>query len=77
MEILPVWAHVKRRAQVGTHLHLNVTYLFEADESLPLRTAEDENSAVGWINISELEQKVSEPPMLPIYKRLLERANDC
>ncbi len=77
LEILPVWAHVKRGKQVGTHLHLNETYLFEADERLPLRTAEDENSAVGWILISELEQKVSEPPMLPIYKKLLERANDC
>ena len=77
MEILPVWAHVKRGAQVGTHLHLNVTYLFEADENLPLRTAEDENSAVGWLEINELEQKVSEPPMLPIYRKLLNRANNC
>jgi len=77
VEILPVWAHVKRGAQVGTHLHLNATYLFEADDTLPLRTAEDENSAVGWILISELEKKVSEPPMIPIYKKLLKRANDC
>ena len=77
VEILPVWAHVKRGKQVGTHLHLNATYLFEADETLPLRTAEDENSAVGWIEISRLEEKVSEPPMLPIYKKLLARANDC
>ena len=77
MEILPVWAHVKRGKHVGTHLHLNVTYLFEADDSLPLRTAEDENSAVGWLQISELEQKVSEPPMMPIYKKLLNRANNC
>ena len=77
MEILPVWAHVKRGVSVGTHLHLNVTYLFEADENLPLRTAEDENSAVGWLEIDELEQKVSEPPMLPIYRKLLDRANNC
>ena len=77
VEILPVWAHVKRGKWVASHLHLNVSYLFEADDTLALRVAQDENSAVGWINISELEQKVSEPPMLPIYKRLLERANDC
>ena len=51
LEILPVWAHVKRGKHVGSHLHLNVSYLFEADESLPLRVAEDENSAVGWLLI--------------------------
>ena len=39
--------------------------------------AEDENSAVGWIDIDKLEESVSEPPMLPIYKKLLKRANDC
>lgn len=77
MEILPVWAHVKRGRQVPSHLHLNVSYLFEADDSLPLRVAQDENSAVGWIAIDELERRVSEPLMIPIYKRLLKRANDC
>lgn len=77
MEILPVWAHVKRGKWVASHLHFNVSFLFEADDALPLRIAQEENSAVGWIQISELESRVSEPPMLPIYNRLLKRANDC
>ena len=77
VEILPVWAHVKRGKAVASHLHLNVSYLFEADDTLSLRPCEDENSAVGWIEIDKLEASVSEPPMLPIYKRLLSRANDC
>ena len=77
IEILPVWAHVKRGAHVGSHLHLNVSYLFEADDALALTVAEGENSAVGWMGIDKLEEYVTEPPMLPIYKRLLERANDC
>ena len=76
LEILPVWAHVKRGQHVGSHLHLNVSYLFEADETLPLRAAERENSAVGWLPIDRLEEYVSEKPMLPIYRRLLSRAND-
>ena len=76
VEILPVWAHMKRGKHVGSHLHLNVSYLFEADESLPLRTKQDENSAVGWIEVDKLCEFVSEPPMLPIYERLLKRAND-
>ena len=77
IEILPVWAHVKRGRDVGSHLHLNVSYLFEADDALPLAVKEDENSAVGWIEVDKLETCVSEPPMLPIYRRLLERANEC
>lgn len=77
IEILPVWAHVKRGKDVGSHLHLNVSYLFEADEEQLLTVAEDENSAVGWIEINKLEEYVTEPPMIPIYKRLLKRANDC
>ena len=77
LEILPVWAHVKRGRAVGSHLHLNVSYLFEADDGLPLSVREDENSAVGWIDIDRLEEYVSEIPMLPVYRRLLGRANDC
>lgn len=60
LEILPVWAHVKRGRAVGSHLHLNVSYLFEADDTLPLRVAEDENSAVGWLGIDRLDEYVSE-----------------
>ncbi|MDO4741743.1 MAG: NUDIX hydrolase [Eubacteriales bacterium] len=77
IEILPVWAHKKRGQDVGSHLHLNVSYLFEADDALALRVAQDENSAVGWLDIDKLEECVSEPPMLPIYRKLLKRANDC
>jgi len=77
VEILPVWAHMKRGKAVASHLHLNVSYLFEADEALALRTCEDENSAVGWLEIDKLAESVSEPPMLPIYERLIKRANDC
>ena len=77
LEILPVWAHVKRGKAVGSHLHLNVSYLFEADDALPLRVAEDENSAVGWIDIDRMEKYVSERDMLPTYKKLLNEAKVC
>lgn len=76
IEILPVWAHVKKGKHVGSHLHLNVSYLFEADEGLPLRIAQDENSAVGWLEVDKLCTYVTEPLMMPIYERLLKRAND-
>lgn len=77
LEVLPVWAHQKRGQMVASHLHLNISYLFEADDTLPLRIAEDENSAVGWIPIAQLEEYVREKNMMPIYQKLLNRANDC
>ena len=77
LEILPVWAHVKRGRAVGSHLHLNVSYLFEADDTLPLRVAEDENSAVGWLGIDRLDEYVSERDMLPTYRKILNRTNVC
>ena len=77
LEILPVWAHVRRGRAVGSHLHLNVSYLFEADDTLPLRVAEDENSAVGWLGIDRLDEYVSERDMLPTYRKILNRTNVC
>ena len=77
LEVLPVWAHQKHGQMVASHLHLNISYLFEADDTLPLRIAEDENSAVGWIPIAQREEYVRENDMMPIYQKLLNRANDC
>ena len=37
LEILGVDGHVKRGRYVATHLHLNCTYLLEADDRLPIR----------------------------------------
>ena len=71
VDILPVWGHFKRGEYISSHQHLNYSYLFEADDSQPLRIKEDENSQVDWIAIADLERMVSEPDMLPIYKKLI------
>lgn len=71
LEILTVDGHIKRGQYVCSHLHLNLTYLFEADPAELLRVKPDENSGVAWISISELSKKVSEPWMLErIYTKL-------
>ena len=71
VEILTVDGHEKRGEYVPSHLHLNVTYLFEADMDENLRVKPDENSAVGWIRVDELEGRVSEPWMMErIYTKL-------
>ena len=77
LEVLHVLAHIKRGKWVGTHLHLNVSYLFEADETEPLRIAEDENSAVGWIDVADITRVVAETHMFPTYEKLIAMANNC
>lgn len=73
IEILHVLPHMKRGKYVGLHLHFNLTYAFIGDENEPLRVKEDENARVGWLPIDELEKFVSEPFMIPIYKKILGR----
>ena len=47
LEILHVAPHVKRGKFVCAHLHLNATYLLEADDKAPIRCKPDESSAAG------------------------------
>lgn len=71
LEILSVDGHEKRGQYVSTHLHLNVTYLFEGSEGQVLTVKPDENSGVAWIPVSQLPEKVSEPWMMErIYAKL-------
>ena len=75
LEILHVAPHVKRGKFVCAHLHLNATYLLQADDRAPIRCKPDENSAVRWLDTGEVLTAVSEPDMLPIYRKLLEKTN--
>ena len=61
LEVLTVDGHEKRGHYVPSHLHLNVTYLLEADPALPIRCKPDENSRVGWFGLDEAVAASSEP----------------
>lgn len=73
LEILPVPAHVKRGKFVSAHLHLNLTYLIEADDNDALFIRPDENSGVQWMSPDEAVTKSTEPDMQVIYKKLNEK----
>ena len=71
VECLTVDGHEKRGAYVSSHLHLNVTYLLEADDSAPLRVCEDENSGVAWFSPEEALRASTEPWFVShIYAKL-------
>ncbi len=73
LELLCVNGHVKRGNYVSSHIHINVTYLLEADDSENLSIKEDENSGVKWVSIEEAVQASSEEEMKVIYRKLNEK----
>lgn len=71
LESLTVDGHEKRGAYVPSHLHLNVTYLLEADDHDPLTVCETENSGVKWFGLDEALRASSEPWFVErIYRKL-------
>ncbi|MBW4844544.1 MAG: NUDIX hydrolase [Lachnospiraceae bacterium] len=77
LEVLTVDGHEKKGTYVSSHLHLNVTYLLEADDREVLHKKEDENSAVGWFPVEECLMAVNEPWMRErIYGKLLDKMRD-
>ncbi|MBS7340739.1 MAG: NUDIX hydrolase [Suilimivivens sp.] len=74
LETLTVDGHIKKGAYVPSHLHLNVTYLAEADEGEKLIVNEEENQAVKWWTFDEALKASTEPWFVEhIYKKLIER----
>lgn len=78
LEVLTVDGHIKRGAYVPSHLHLNITYLAEADEAEVLRSKEDENKAVRWFENQDALKASTEPWFVEnIYKKLIEKSTLC
>ena len=71
LEVLTVDGHEKRGEYVSSHLHLNVTYLLEAEESDTLHICKEENSGVAWFTLEEALKASTEPWFVErIYKKL-------
>lgn len=70
LEILTVDGHVKRGKYVSSHVHLNCSFLLEANENENLHIKEDENSGVKWVDINETLKLTNEPKMVSIYEKL-------
>ena len=76
LEVLTVDGHEKRGQYVPSHLHLNLTYLLEAEEEQPLRVCEAENSGVAWFSLADALAASTEPWFIErIYKKLNEKLN--
>lgn len=74
LEVLTVDGHVKRGKYVPSHLHMNITFLAEADESEDLIVNEEENQAVKWFTFEEALKASKETWFVEhIYPKLIER----
>lgn len=65
--------HIKRGKYVSAHIHFDVIYLMEADDSIPLEYREDESKGVKWISFDELENEKMVDFTIPIIKKLINR----
>ena len=71
IEIITVDGHIKSGRYVSSHLHLNVTYLIEADEDEALHIKADENSDIGWFEPQKLDSLSDEKWMKEVvYAKL-------
>lgn len=74
LDVLPVLSHMRRGEYVPAHLHLTAAYLLEADEAEELTVKPDENSAVKWIPIDQVNLFSNEPHMRKVYEKLIRKA---
>ena len=70
LETIGVQPHFRRGKFVPAHLHLNLTYLIEADDSEPVRAKPDENSGVRWMTPGEAVASSTEECMRVVYEKL-------
>ena len=74
LEIINVNGHEKRGKYVSSHVHLNVTYLLEAEENEKIHIKEDENSGVKWVPIDDILELTSEPWVRDrVYAKIIEK----
>lgn len=71
LDVLNVNGHIKRGNYVSSHLHLNVTYLLEADDNAELVINKEETNGVKWLPIDRLADYCSEEYMINnVYNKL-------
>lgn len=70
LEVGNVNHHIKNGKFISDHLHLNYTYLLEADENEILKIKEDENSNVCWFTLDKAVEASTENNIKPIYIKL-------
>lgn len=72
----PTKGHVKREKYISSHTHLDVIYLLEADENVPLTFKEEESKGVKWIPLEEATSESIVDFVRPIHKKLVKKLKE-
>ncbi len=70
----PVKGHIKRGKYVSAHLHFDVIFLMEADDTVPLIYREDESKDVKWVSFEEATDETMCDFIRPIHKKLIKKS---
>lgn len=73
IEAFAVPPHVRRGKFVSSHVHLNLGYIFEADESELFRVKPDENSAIRWMTFEDILVNSEIGKMSSHYQKLIDK----
>lgn len=71
IQTLPVEPHIKHGKYISSHTHLDVLFLLEADDTIPLTFNKEESKGAKWILLEELEKRETLEYMKPIDQKLI------
>lgn len=73
LEVFAVPPHIRKGKFISSHLHLNCSFILEADENEPFQIKPDENSGIRWMTFEDILTEVNKGKMSPHYKTLIEK----
>lgn len=68
-----VQSHMKNQRFVPAHIHFDVIYILQADDTVPLIYREDESKGVKWISFSDATDDSIVPFIRPVHKKLIKK----
>lgn len=71
----PVKCHIKKGNYISAHAHLDVVYIFEADEHKALSFRKDESKGIKWIPLEEAYSADIVDFIRPVNQKLIEKLN--
>lgn len=73
IQVCPTIGHYKNNKYVSAHTHLDVVFLFEADDQELLVYREEESSGIKWILLDDSYDNTMVNFIRPIHKKLVKK----
>jgi len=70
LEVIASSGYYEQETYIPSHLHLNLTYLLEADDTEPIHIDEEENCGVKWFDPRRAAMQPNGAWIRSIYEKL-------